>query len=518
MNRPPAPVPLPSGNTMLSSLLAVGGTRNKPLWPPRFETHGASYVFQPQSGCFFEPLSEYYYCPKSRLYYCSNKGIYYRSVGPPPTSVLGDETGYLRFDPPIPMGADDSSSSTLDMPNSSQNQINNDNLNSRKPVTMSISFGNTKAKSSTKKKDITNTVTTTNPELTVSSGSGIGTTTTSSITAFRKGAVNQAITKWEEVKKKDMGEDMPLSTTTSTDNTTPATTNTNNDNINDINTAIIINKTSTIQSETPSSATTRSSNNIITSHPDDQSSIAASISATATSTSSSTSTSAQVCLLCRRQFANTEQLQRHEKESKLHAENLAKKLQNETKSQLQSQSSVTTTTAAAAEIVYRDRASERRATHGQSLNPEPLFKRRSSRSRSRSRERPRDTDRDRERMMRRMDTDKDRDRHSDRRNSGGGSSKGDIAGSVTAVFEDASNPGNQMLRKLGWQEGRGLGKDGSGVRDPVSLKSQDSNVKTGVGSTMTSSIPPIEYGEGRVYKDSLLRAAKARYDQIDNQQ
>jgi hypothetical protein len=55
------------------------------------------------------------------------------------------------------------------------------------------------------------------------------------------------------------------------------------------------------------------------------------------------------CLLCKRQFPSPEMLQRHEKESKLHAENLLKKNSTDTNS---------TSNAP----VYKDRAAERRAT------------------------------------------------------------------------------------------------------------------------------------------------------------
>jgi RNA-binding protein 5/10 len=79
------------------------------------------------------------------------------------------------------------------------------------------------------------------------------------------------------------------------------------------------------------------------------------------------------------------------------------------------------------------------------------------------------------------------------------------------VYEDESNPGNQMLRKMGWQEGDGLGKDKDGHRDPIALEgTRTATDKSGIGNSQFIT-PPIDYrGDG--YKESLLRAAKARYD------
>jgi hypothetical protein len=78
-----------------ATIAAIAASRSKPSWPPNFDTHGASYVFQSQSGYFFEPLSQFYYCPKSKLYYNSNDGSYYHydmSISPP----------FILFSPPEP--------------------------------------------------------------------------------------------------------------------------------------------------------------------------------------------------------------------------------------------------------------------------------------------------------------------------------------------------------------------------------------------------------------------------------
>ena len=87
------------------------------------------------------------------------------------------------------------------------------------------------------------------------------------------------------------------------------------------------------------------------------------------------------------------------------------------------------------------------------------------------------------------------------------------------------------MRRLGWKDGQGLGRGGSGDIESVATKLEkkqvgagmgSSSVKRGVGVTPTAEIPSVAYGargEGGAgkgeYRSSVLRAAKARYDQID---
>lgn len=181
------------------------------------------------------------------------------------------------------------------------------------------------------------------------------------------------------------------------------------------------------------------------------------------------------CLLCKRQFASQDQLIRHEKESKLHAENLAKQ-PSTARSVSKSEGSE------ASAPVYKDRAAERRATYGESIP-----------------------------ILYKNDWDDDRDKrgYAKHLKSSDYPAQRDIE---AKVYEDGSNPGNQMLRKMGWTEGDGLGRNGEGTRDPVALDGHTGRDKTGVGS----SEPKIYldyHGDG--YKESLLRAAKARYDNLN---
>ena len=78
---------------------AVGagvGPPVKSTWPLNFETNGASYVFQAQSGVFYDASQRYYYCPKSKLYYNEVNGVYLYTAPP------GSSHPYLEFDPPEP--------------------------------------------------------------------------------------------------------------------------------------------------------------------------------------------------------------------------------------------------------------------------------------------------------------------------------------------------------------------------------------------------------------------------------
>ena len=152
-------------------------------------------------------------------------------------------------------------------------------------------------------------------------------------------------------------------------------------------------------------------------------------------------------------------------------------------------------------IAYRDRASERRAAFGLSTEPISTARKR-SRSRDRSEHEPRSHG-----LVSELSPDY---LLSSSRPSGASSAE------APSVSADLSNPGNQLLRRFGWEEGKGLGKDGTGVKDPVGVTgAQKDSDKLGIG-VKRSAIPPVEYGEGRVYKDSILRAARARFEQLES--
>uniref|UniRef100_A0A0D9VCM0 G-patch domain-containing protein n=1 Tax=Leersia perrieri TaxID=77586 RepID=A0A0D9VCM0_9ORYZ len=77
---------------------------------------------------------------------------------------------------------------------------------------------------------------------------------------------------------------------------------------------------------------------------------------------------------------------------------------------------------------------------------------------------------------------------------------------------DESNVGNRMLRTMGWQEGLGLGKTGSGIKEPVQAKSVD--VRAGLGSQQRKPDPSLEAQAGDSYKTIIQKKAIARFREM----
>ncbi|XP_062224001.1 SUPPRESSOR OF ABI3-5-like isoform X2 [Phragmites australis] len=77
---------------------------------------------------------------------------------------------------------------------------------------------------------------------------------------------------------------------------------------------------------------------------------------------------------------------------------------------------------------------------------------------------------------------------------------------------DESNVGNRILRNMGWQEGLGLGKDGSGIKEPVQAKSVD--VRAGLGSQQRKPDPSLEAQAGDSYKTIIQKKAIARFREM----
>lgn len=70
------------------------GASKKPDWPPQFEASGASFIFDARSGMFYEPRSDFFYDPKTKLYYSNKKRQYFQYDGdkkPVPFEAIGEE-------------------------------------------------------------------------------------------------------------------------------------------------------------------------------------------------------------------------------------------------------------------------------------------------------------------------------------------------------------------------------------------------------------------------------------------
>ncbi|XP_062107657.1 SUPPRESSOR OF ABI3-5 isoform X1 [Humulus lupulus] len=101
---------------------------------------------------------------------------------------------------------------------------------------------------------------------------------------------------------------------------------------------------------------------------------------------------------------------------------------------------------------------------------------------------------------------------------GGGRPAGDAMLSSYEVITtekaiDESNVGNRMLRSMGWQEGLGLGKDGSGMKEPVQAQAVES--RAGLGSSRQKKLDPsLEVQAGDSYKTLIHKKALARFREM----
>ncbi|KAL3636130.1 hypothetical protein CASFOL_020677 [Castilleja foliolosa] len=78
---------------------------------------------------------------------------------------------------------------------------------------------------------------------------------------------------------------------------------------------------------------------------------------------------------------------------------------------------------------------------------------------------------------------------------------------------DESNVGNRMLRNMGWHEGSGLGKDGSGMVEPV--QAQAIETRAGLGSHQPKKVDPsLEVQAGDSYRAVIQKKAIARFREM----
>lgn len=416
------PAPTPTNNSVQQTVVAavVQASKSSRRWPPKFETSGAAYVFQPQSGLFFESISKFYYCPKSKTYYNTASGEYFRHNG-----SSDPDTAFELVAAPIQAGSAEAKDSKETARSESTKEVVSDGP--RKPVVISIGLGN-KSKIA-KPLNVQNVV-----------APAVSVTTTSeepvvSASAFGKASADASnISKWEERKRKEQSDDPPK----------------------------------------PADSVVATSQN----HP----------AASVLQPASAPVAGAPVCLLCQRQFPSLEVLARHERESKLHAENLAK---------AEVARAAVSSAGSSDASKYRDRAQERRVQRPseEEINPKES----------------RDKERSSKRATNNLSHYVPSASHSLPEDPQSSHESG-----VAPVSSDQANPGNQLLRRMGWNEGSGLGKDGSGSITPVAIdqeaKSLAPSSKTGVG--VSSNIPSVVYGDDKTYKESLLRATRARFEQI----
>ncbi|XP_057422392.1 SUPPRESSOR OF ABI3-5 isoform X2 [Lotus japonicus] len=100
---------------------------------------------------------------------------------------------------------------------------------------------------------------------------------------------------------------------------------------------------------------------------------------------------------------------------------------------------------------------------------------------------------------------------------GGGRTVGDVNLDTFEVIAadkaiDENNVGNRMLRNMGWQEGLGLGKDGSGMIEPVQTQAMEN--RAGLGSQQKKLDPSLEVQAGDSYKMLIHKKAVARFREM----
>jgi len=182
------------------------------------------------------------------------------------------------------------------------------------------------------------------------------------------------------------------------------------------------------------------------------------------------------CLLCKRQLPNAEKLEKHVKESTLHADNVKQTrdtilapLDETIKDDVLKEES---------RLGYRDRAQERRRKYGQT-GPPPGVALRS-----------------------------------------GFISVAAVSGPPPVVVQptlhgiQGDNKGNQMLKAMGWTQGSGLGKDGQGIVKPIEAEKRIQGAGLGAAPALSASDPAAMSS----FKDAVKHSARARFEQLQREE
>ncbi|XP_013415990.1 RNA-binding protein 5-like [Lingula anatina] len=160
------------------------------------------------------------------------------------------------------------------------------------------------------------------------------------------------------------------------------------------------------------------------------------------------------CLLCKRQFPSKEALQRHQQLSDLHKQNLDKLKASQAAQ------------AGPSAGQYRDRAKERRQKYGSTDPPINKKKQQQLRQQATAYEEP------------------------------------------TKAGLGQDNIGNKLLQKMGWSQGKGLGRTNQGIVDPI--QAQRRTMTAGLGARGSS----YDINPGDTYKDSVKKVMYARFHEM----
>mmetsp|Transcript_21224 Transcript_21224/g.33519 ORF Transcript_21224/g.33519 Transcript_21224/m.33519 type:complete len:268 (+) Transcript_21224:61-864(+) len=82
--------------------------------------------------------------------------------------------------------------------------------------------------------------------------------------------------------------------------------------------------------------------------------------------------------------------------------------------------------------------------------------------------------------------------------------------SAVPLHHQQANVGAQMLQRMGWQDGRGLGRGGAGMVNPVQADTSFEK-RMGIGGQGQG----LDYAQGGSYRETLYSMSKARFDAAD---
>lgn len=80
-----------------------------------------------------------------------------------------------------------------------------------------------------------------------------------------------------------------------------------------------------------------------------------------------------------------------------------------------------------------------------------------------------------------------------------------------AAEEEAADIGSKLLKGMGWKEGEGLGKNKTGIVEPISVQKRDKQAGIGFGNSYDVSDPSLMPQPGDSYSESVRKKARLRY-------
>lgn len=200
------------------------------------------------------------------------------------------------------------------------------------------------------------------------------------------------------------------------------------------------------------------------------------------------------CLLCKRRFDSVEVLNKHIAKSDLHKKNLEKfKKENSLSDKIEEGKPETSadnkSDSLAAALQYRDRANERRIKYGAPSPPSPTQASSSSSSNKKPYGKKRDS--------RKRDFEFDQEDNLPPYK----------MPASNPPFENTESVASKLMKKMGWNEGTGLGKNLQGISAPIEATMRQKGA--GLGAAGGYEMDPNDS-----YSDAVRKSARARYESL----